>query len=473
MGTTTDHLLGRNLRYFAKIESTAGGSYGLDGQENVAGSNALKVTASTIEFQVTRNDRSDSRTTRSLLERITGKQEITWSCETFVLPKGSTSQMDVDPLLEAALGRTVMDGINLVSKNITGIVLNNPVEITVSAGHGYLTNDRVFISGVGGTTELNDKTYTITKTSDTVFTLNGINGTSGHTSYTSGGTAKLTTYRPSDSNALPTLRIARTGNSVLREDLFGAYVEELTINASGGEAPKFSFSGTAFNYALTGTATTEGTGGGSTKVLTTETGQGVSMMVGSVISFASHTDRVVVSKSGDALTLSANSTWSDAAAITPTTYDETTGGNPISGMTGSLTLNSVEIPITAFDCTITNNNKAVADEAFQKGTSDFICGFRSVSGTISFRARKDLIKNLAQRYVQTTSTADPSFTSIPVEVKLGTTSGKIVVIHLPTVELNFAAIEIPESEEAVLSVPFTAIGSSGADEVLISFNQTS
>lgn len=469
MGATTDHLLGRNLRYFAKIESAAGGSYGLTTQEDLAGSNALKVTASTIEFNVTRNDRSDSRTTRSLLERITGKQEITWSCETFVLPKGTTSQMDVDPLLEAALGRTVMDGSALISKTISGATKANPCVITATA-HGYETNDRVHISSVGGMTQLNDLTFTITKVSDDTFSLNGINS-SAYGTYSSGGAAKLTTYRPTDSNALPTLRIARMGNDVLREDLFGAYVEELTINASGGEPPKFSFSGTAFNYALTGTGATEGTGSGSTS-LVTESGQGVNFMVGSTISFASHTDKVVTAKSGDTLTIEA-STWTDANNITPTTYTESTGGNPISGMTGSLTLNSVEIPITAFDCTITNNNKAVSDEAFQKGTSDFICGFRTVQGTISFRARKDLIKNLAQRYVQTTSTADPSFTSIPVEVKLGTTSGKIVVIHLPTVELNFGAIEIPESEEAVLSVPFTAIGSSGADEVLISFNQTS
>ena len=472
MGTTTDHLLGRNLRYFVKKETVTGGRYAEDAQESLAGANAAKVTASSIDFQVARNDRMDSRTTRSALERITAKQEVTWSCDTFVLPRGGTTLPDVDPLIEAAMGTGLGAGTPVTS-TITGITLNNPLLVTCSGGHNLTTNDRIRITSVVGTTQVNNLTFTVTVTGSTTFTCNGVDGTSGHSAYGSAGTTTLLTYRPSDVNALPTLRIARTANGVIREDLFGAYVEEMSVSASGGDVPKISFSGGAFNYALTGTATTEGTGGGSTKVLTTETGQGVSLMVGSVVSFASETDKVVVSKSGDVLTLSANSTWGDAAAIIPTTYTEATGGNPLNGMTGSLTLNSVSIPITSFEMTLTNNLKAVSDEAFEKGTSDFIAGYRAVSGTIGFRARKDLIKNLAQRYVQTASTADPSFTAIPVEVKLGTESGKIVVIHLPTIELNFAAVEIPESEEAVLSVPFTALGSSGADELLLSINQTS
>tara|TARA_R110002020_G_scaffold171937_3_gene362051 strand:+ start:2331 stop:3743 length:1413 start_codon:yes stop_codon:yes gene_type:complete len=470
MGTTTDHLLGRNLRYFVKKETVTGGKYGASDQEALAGTNAAKVTASSIDFQVARNDRMDSRTTRSALEKITGKQEVTWSCDSFILPKGGTTVPDVDPLIEAAMGTGLGAGTP-VQSTITGITLNNPLLVTCSGGHNLKTNDRIRITEVVGTTQVNNLTFTVTVTGSTTFTCNGIDGTSGHSSYGSAGKTTLLTYRPSDVNALPTLRIARTGNDVLREDLFGAYVEEMTVSASGGDVPKMTFSGGAFNYALTGTGTTEGAGSSATALIT-ESGNGVSFMVGSVISFNSLNDKVVQSKSSDTLTI-ASSSWSDGQAVTPTTYTESTGGNPLNGMTGSLTLNSVEIPITSFEMTLANGLKAVSDEAFEKGTSDFIAGFRAVTGTIGFRARKDLIKNLTQRYVQATATADPSFTTIPIVVKLGTESGDIMVIHLPTVELNFAGIEIPESEEAILSVPFTALGSSGADELLISINQTS
>jgi hypothetical protein len=390
MGASTDHALGRNLRFFCKKESAAGGAYGTGSQEALAGTDAAKVLSTSMEFTVTRNDRMDARTSRSLMERITGKQEVSWSCESYLLPAGSTTAPDIDPLIEAAMG-----------------------------------------------------------------------GSFG------GSTAK--TYEFSDSNALPTCRIARTANGVLREDLFGCYVEDMNITASGGEEPKISFSGGAFNYALTGSGTTEGTGSSATSLIT-ESGQGVNFMVGSVISFNSLDDKIVTAKSSDTLTI-ASSSWSDAQAITPTTYTETTAGNPVNGISGSLVLNSVTLPVTAFDVTVTNGVKALSDEAFEKGTSDFVAGYRSVKGNISVRARKDFIKSLAQRYVQTTATADPTFSSVALVVTMGGVTGEKVVATMAKIELDFAGIEVPEAEEAVLSLPFTALGTSGSDELTLAWNQ--
>ena len=390
MGATTDHALGRNLRFFCKKEAAAGGAYGTASQEALAGADAAKVLSSSMEFTVTRNDRMDARGTRSIQERITGKQEVSWSCESYLLPAGSTTAPDIDPLIEGAMG--------------------------------------------------------------------GAFGAS---------TAK--TYKLSDSNALPTVHMARTANDVFREDLFGCWVEEMSISASGGEEPKISFSGGAFNYVLTGTGTTEGTGSSATS-LVTESGNGVNFMVGSVISFNSLADKIETAKSTDTLTI-ASSSWY-AQAITPTTYTETTAGNPLNGIGGSLTLNSVTLPVTAFDVTITNGVKPLSDAAFEKGTSDFIAGYRSVKGNISVRARKDFIKSLAQRYVQTTATAGPSFSSVPIRVDLGSVSGKQVVVYVDTAELDFAAIDVPEAEEAILNIPFTALATSGGgDEIRIAWNQ--
>lgn len=390
MGASTDHALGRNLRFFCKKESAAGGAYGTGSQEALAGADAAKVLSTSMEFTVTRNDRMDARTSRSVMERITGKQEVSWSCESYLLPAGSTTAPDIDPLIEAAMG--------------------------------------------------------------------GAFGAS---------TAK--TYKFSDSNALPTVHMMRTANDVLREDLFGCYVEDMNITASGGEEPKISFSGGAFNYALTGSGTTEGTGSSATSLIT-ESGQGVNFMVGSVISFNSLADKIVTAKSSDTLTI-ASSSWSDAQAITPTTYTETTAGNPVNGISGSLVLNSVTLPVTAFDVTVTNGVKALSDEAFEKGTSDFVAGYRSVKGNISVRARKDFIKSLAQRYVQTTATADPTFSSVALVVTMGGVTGKKVVATMSKIELDFAGIDVPEAEEAILSLPFTALGTSGSDELTLAWNQ--
>ena len=391
MGASTDHALGRNLRFFCKKESAAGGAYGTDSQEVLAGADAAKVLSTSMEFTVARNDRMDSRSTRSVQERITGKQEVSWSCESYILPAGGTTAPDIDPLIEGAMGGAF-------------------------------------------------------------------------------GASVAKTYNLTDTNALPTIHMARTANGVFREDLFGAYVEEMTISGSGGEEPKISFSGSAFNYALTGTGITEGTGSTATALIT-ESGNGVNFMVGSVISFNSLDDKVVTAKSSDTLTIQSSS-WSDAQAITPTTYTETTAGNPVNGITGSLTLNSVTLPVTAFDVTITNGIKGLSDEAFEKGTSDFVAGYRSVKGSVSVRARKDFIKSLAQRYVQTAATADPSFSSIPIRIDMGSTSGKTVVIFMDTAEIDFGAIDVPQAEEAVLNLPFTALAtSSGGDEIRIAWNQ--
>jgi len=61
----------------------------------------------------------------------------------------------------------------------------DPCSIKVTA-HGYSTGDKIWITDVGGMTELNDKTYTITVVDVDNFTL-GVDS-SAYTVYTSGGT---------------------------------------------------------------------------------------------------------------------------------------------------------------------------------------------------------------------------------------------------------------------------------------------
>lgn len=65
----------------------------------------------------------------------------------------------------------------------------NPVVITTSSNHGMVTGDTVYIRGVSGMTQINNRIYTITKVSNTRFSLNGVNG-SGYNSYSSGGTVR-------------------------------------------------------------------------------------------------------------------------------------------------------------------------------------------------------------------------------------------------------------------------------------------
>ena len=70
--------------------------------------------------------------------------------------------------------------------NITGATSANPVVITANA-HGLSNGDRVFISGVGGMTEINNLEFTVANATTNTFELSGVDG-SAYTAYTSGGT---------------------------------------------------------------------------------------------------------------------------------------------------------------------------------------------------------------------------------------------------------------------------------------------
>lgn len=67
-------------------------------------------------------------------------------------------------------------------------VSTNPVIITVASTAGLTTGDVITFTGVGGTIELNNNSYTITLISGTTFSLDGTNSTL-FTSWTSGGVA--------------------------------------------------------------------------------------------------------------------------------------------------------------------------------------------------------------------------------------------------------------------------------------------
>lgn len=106
------------------------------------------------------------------------------------------------------------------TKNITNITAANPGVIT-SASHGYVNGDWVFLTGIGGTTQLNGNYYIVANATTNTYTLTDLNGVAIDTTsfgvYTSGGTSAriYTISSPYVSADLQLLKVAQNVNQMV------------------------------------------------------------------------------------------------------------------------------------------------------------------------------------------------------------------------------------------------------------------
>lgn len=377
MGNAQDHALGRNRAFFCKTEST----YGTFNKP--AATDAAKILNCSFDFKQERRNRMDSRAVRAHYERITGRKEVSWSVDSYLVPSGSGStDPDLAPLFKAAMGAS----------------------------------------------------------SSQVFSL-----TSGQ--------------------ALDSLTLVQHMNSVVMEAVTGAYVEAMTISMTGGDDPKVSFSGGASTHVHTSTSTTNGTGSSSATLIVDDAD---AFEIGSVVKVAA-TDNSgagykVTNKVGATLTLEAVTSWADEVAVVPFTPSETTAGSPSPGITGSVTLaGNTGIEIVSFELSLANNIKAISDEAFASTVTDFIPGFRDVTGSLSVRCAKDQALEIGKR---------KGFSARDLQIVSGSGTGKVCTIDMDQIEFEFAALNIPESEEVIIDLPFRALAQDAAsnDEFTITFS---
>jgi uncharacterized protein (TIGR02217 family) len=80
---------------------------------------------------------------------------------------------------------------------ISAITQASPGVVTTAAAHGLTTGDTVYLTGIGGMTELNGRAFQITVIDPTSFSLDG-EDTSAYGAYTSGGTVE-SYVQPSES----------------------------------------------------------------------------------------------------------------------------------------------------------------------------------------------------------------------------------------------------------------------------------
>lgn len=287
----------------------------------------------------------------------------------------------------------------------------------------------------------------------------------------SGGTR--VTYSLNTNQDLGSFSLTQFFNETFMETLTGCYVNSMTISVAGGEEPKVTFEGESSGLYIPtttspsaaqltageSTATVDGSGTGTS--FDVHAGEGENFKPGSVISVATDTDLVVTAVSNDTITVDSSITFTDDDEVKPFAPTETVAGSPIAGILGSLTLAGNSLPITSFEVTVANNNKGIADEAFVAGTSDYVPGFRDVTGSLSIRCRRDLAIEIGKRL---------DFGTQAIVVTCGDTAGKKLIVEIDDAEFEVAAVDTPQSDEVVVPMTFRALATSaGEDEIVIKF----
>ena len=193
--------------------------------------------------------------------------------------------------------RVIKDGsqVTLPAKNISAITKANPAVVT-SNSHGYSNGDEVYITDVGGMTQINNRNYKISGVTTNTFELNDMSGSNpidstGYSTYTSGGTSEkvyqiTTTYTYEDLSSLnyvqsgdvitivhpdyPPKELSRTGDTSWTLSTISFSPDQtaptgLSASAGGSGSNTFRYKVTAVN-AETGEESLAGTANATTSI---------------------------------------------------------------------------------------------------------------------------------------------------------------------------------------------------------------
>lgn len=280
------------------------------------------------------------------------------------------------------------------------------------------------------------------------------------------------TYSQSSSQVLNTMTIVENYQNWFMQSMWGCMVEQMTLKCAGGDEPKIHFDGRGMGYEPTGYSTLDGNMV-ATNQMVVQTADARMFGENSVVQIDADDGlndlgyRISVDTSAPTFTIvnadddsAASVTESDTDTVTPFTPTWTDAGVPTTGITGSLTWDSLDISaiVTGFELSVKANNAYHDNAAFQQDLSDATPGFFDITGTIDMRLRKDALVKILDR---------KAFATKALAVVLGgaAQSGTRTEIDLAQCEMEFTNVAVPESGVATISVPFIALGSSGNDAI--------
>jgi hypothetical protein len=285
-----------------------------------------------------------------------------------------------------------------------------------------------------------------------------------------GGTSVVYTFSSTQARQLISLHQAHgtTTNCDLLQSIVGMAIAKLKIGIQGNNPVKLAWSGVGRRLVTTGPVVLNGAMSASTTMVIA-TADTNSIEVDSVVAVGATTGNRVTAKTGASCTLTSAATASDGASVMPYVPAETLSGEVIAGIDGSFTLvgpaGSASVYILAAEVEIDVGIKAYDDEYGSVHVTDFGTGWRKVTGSVTFRVRRDQIQRIL-------AAKNDSFTARAMTIVCGGSAGSTLTLSIPYAELSFRGIEFPENgDESTVQVPFVALasGDTANDELSATF----
>lgn len=281
---------------------------------------------------------------------------------------------------------------------------------------------------------------------------------------TVGGTQ--VSYGLSGTQAMSMVWAEYEANESLSEAVDSLVVDEVKGSIVNGELPTIEFSGPCRRLVRTGRGALSGTAAAGTGALALGALEGYNFEADSMIVVGTLSPYRVTAIGSAALTITGtlSGTVASGAVVYPyTVFDESqTGGSPVPHVNIATTLGGTSIQFTAAEWSVKNNVKEVRTVGSQYVT-DMIPGWRDVTGSLTFNARRSEIPFLMRSSQRGIAGVNPVGDLVITYGATASGSPRLTVTA-QNVEFRWSALEMPEAEEGTFTLPWFALADSTTSE---------
>lgn len=255
---------------------------------------------------------------------------------------------------------------------------------------------------------------------------------------------------------------ATAATAVAGEMVRGGVVNQLQLSFSGSDPAMVSASGFGADILRAGACTLSGDTG--TVVTMTTAGNGNLFDVGQYVDIDVITDQLISSNTSNSITVPSHTAQTNGDPVMPSACIKAqtfaSGAAPISGVYGSVTLESTSFSVVSGQITMNNGAKPHNDVYGSNKVTQFSMGNREVSGQLTYRLQDDTFIRLCNSRRRST---------IALSLQLGSSAGSICTISCPNIIVDLSSLPSTPVEDILVTLPFKAYGSTGEDEISMTF----